>query len=123
MTDCAGYRMIGRSGRWYRLDVSLVEPEDTSRAGQAVVVIAPMGAEARARILVRLYGLSSRERAVLARLAAGESTRQAAAALGVSPYTVQAHVDNACAKVGVRGRRALVARIFLDAATRLEPLS
>ena len=37
-----------------------------------------------------------------------------AATLGISPYTVAEHLDRACAKVGVRGRKALVAKLFLD---------
>ena len=68
----------------------------------------------RGGILARLYGLSPRERDVLARVVRGESTKQIAAALGLSAYTVQDHVDSACIKVGVRGRRALVAKLFFD---------
>ena len=37
-----------------------------------------------------------------------------AAQLGVSAYTVRDHVDHACEKVGVRGRKALLAKLFFD---------
>ena len=40
----------------------------------------------------------------------------AASRLGISAYTVQDHVDHAFDKVGVRGRRALLAKLFLDGA-------
>jgi hypothetical protein len=40
---------------------------------------------------------------------------RAASRLGVSPYTVKEHLDRACEKIGTRGRKALVARLFVDA--------
>ena len=51
---------------------------------------------------------------VVAAVVRGEPTKCIAASLGISPYTVAEHLDRACAKVGVRGRKALVARLFLD---------
>src|SRR5437773_3845426 len=49
-------------------------------------------------------GLSRREREVLRLLAAGESNRQIARRLGLSPHTVERHVANRYRKVGARGR-------------------
>ena len=60
------------------------------------------------------YDLSAREREVVAAVVRGEPTKCIAATLGISPYTVAEHLDRACAKVGVRGRKALVAKLFLD---------
>ena len=68
-----------------------------------------------APILSRLYGLSQREREVAAALARGDSTKRIAARLGISPHTVKEHVERACDKIGVSGRRALVARLYFDA--------
>jgi DNA-binding CsgD family transcriptional regulator len=52
---------------------------------------------------------------VAAACARGETTKEIAIALGISPHTVKEHLDRACEKVGARGRKALVARLFVDA--------
>jgi DNA-binding CsgD family transcriptional regulator/pimeloyl-ACP methyl ester carboxylesterase len=48
--------------------------------------------------------LSPREQEVLRLLAAGESNRQIARRLGLSPHTVERHVANLYRKIGARGR-------------------
>ena len=50
--------------------------------------------------------LSLREREVLARVAAGESNRQIAAALAISEHTVARHMSNIFDKLGVSSRTA-----------------
>jgi DNA-binding CsgD family transcriptional regulator len=105
----------GHSGRWYTIHASLAEP-DASGTSHIIVVVTPMSHGDRTPILCRMYGLTPREVAVLVRVARGASTREIAAALAVSPYTVQEHIGNAATKVGVRGRRALVAKLFFDGA-------
>lgn len=52
------------------------------------------------------YGLSQRERAVLALVAAGESNRAIAARLSISEHTVARHVSNIFNKLGVGSRAA-----------------
>ena len=52
------------------------------------------------------YGLTPRERQVLALLAAGRSNRQIAADLVISEHTVARHVQNIFGKVGVTSRAA-----------------
>ncbi len=54
-------------------------------------------------------GVTPREAEVLAFLAEGRSTREIAARLYVSPKTVERHIANLAAKVGVGGRSELVA--------------
>ena len=44
----------------------------------------------------------------------GEPTKRIAHQLGLSTHTVQDYLDKACDKVGVRGRKALVSRLFRD---------
>lgn len=110
-----GVRMRGRSGRWYSVHASATESNATQNDGHSVVVFTPLGGGERANVLAQLYGLTTREREVIARIAHGESGKQIAANLGLSAHTVQAHIDNACEKMGVRGRRELVAKLFVDA--------
>lgn len=106
-------RARGASGRWYVMRASLAEPDAAGECA-AVVVVRPALPREVAAILTRLYDLSAREREIIAAIARGDSTKTIAAALGVSPYTVAEHVDRACRKIGVRGRKALVARLFVD---------
>ncbi len=55
-------------------------------------------------------GLTAREREVLALLAEGGSNREIAEKLGLSPKTVNRHVENIFNKLGVSSRAAAVAR-------------
>ena len=107
-------RVRGKSGRWYTVQAMLGEP-DPNGDSSVVVVIRPMAVREKAVMLTQLYGLSAREREVTAAIARGESTKRVAARLQISPHTVKEHLDRACAKIGVHGRKALVARLFLDA--------
>lgn len=106
-------RVRGRSGRWYTLQVQLTEPDATGRSS-CVVIITPIGHADVAPLLAKLYGLSPREREVAAMVARGYSSKEIARRLRISPYTVQDHLDHAAEKVGVRGRRALLAKLFFD---------
>jgi DNA-binding CsgD family transcriptional regulator len=55
------------------------------------------------------YGLTPRETEVLTLLGEARPTREMAAALFVSPKTVERHIANLAVKVGVRGRAELIA--------------
>lgn len=68
-------------------------------------------------------GLTSRERDVLRRVAAGRSNRQIAEELFISPKTASVHVSNILAKLGVAGRgeaAALAHRLRLFPAERAQ---
>jgi DNA-binding CsgD family transcriptional regulator len=54
--------------------------------------------------------LTARERQVLALMAAGDSNRTIAGELGLSPKTVNRHVENIFGKLGVSSRAAAVAK-------------
>ncbi|MBX6765282.1 MAG: helix-turn-helix transcriptional regulator [Rubrobacteraceae bacterium] len=60
------------------------------------------------------YGLTPREAEVATLAAQGASTREISASLYISGYTVQNHLRNAFEKVGVKSRRELTRRLFLD---------
>lgn len=109
----AELRAQGRSGRWYTLHGSLTEP-DSAGDSTSVIVIEPAGPREILSSLSCRFGLSPREREVLLLVIRGESTKRIAGRLGISVYTVQDHLDSACGKVGVRGRKALLARILSE---------
>jgi DNA-binding CsgD family transcriptional regulator len=109
----ARLRARGRSGRWYALHATLAEPDAGGRCA-TVVTIEPAARREVAPLLFRLYGLSPREREVLVWVVRGEPTKRIAHHLGLSAHTVQEYLDKACDKVGARGRKALVAKLFQD---------
>jgi DNA-binding CsgD family transcriptional regulator len=80
-----------------------------------VLIIAPLARAEVAPLLARLWGLTPREREIVALVARGYATKEIAARIGISAWTVQDHLDSASSKVGVRGRRELLAKLFFDA--------
>jgi two-component system, NarL family, nitrate/nitrite response regulator NarL len=62
--------------------------------------------------------LTPREREVLGLLSRGRSTREAAAALRISPATVKSHVSHALTKLGARNRLEAVLRLSEERADR-----
>jgi DNA-binding CsgD family transcriptional regulator len=107
-TELATARLPSRSGGWLRLDASLLE------GGDRVAVTISSGVEpGLADMIARAHGLSSRERQVTSLTLQGLSTRDMAASLKVSPYTVQDHLKSIFDKVGVRSRRELAAQLFV----------
>jgi DNA-binding NarL/FixJ family response regulator len=87
---------------------------DEGRQGETVVIIEPSQPRELAWLRASAYGLSERERAVMDCVAQGASTKEIAGALCISEYTVQEHLSHIFDKVGVRGRQALVQRLFFD---------
>jgi DNA-binding CsgD family transcriptional regulator len=106
-------RVRARSGRWLTFHGARTEPRP-GRGGETVVVVEPSRPQELAWLRASAYGLSPRERAVVDLVAQGASTKEISQALYISEYTVQDHLSNAFDKVGVRGRRALLKRLFFD---------
>jgi DNA-binding CsgD family transcriptional regulator len=100
----------GQAG-WITMHASL--PEGRASGRVAVVIERATGRESAA-LRLESYGVTARERDVAALIAQGCSNAEIAAALVVSPYTVQDHIKSLFEKTGVGSRRELVARIFLD---------
>lgn len=78
-------------------------------AGEIVVTMERMVAAERIDLVSRAFALTPRERGVLAEVCAGRTTAATAAALHLSPLTVQDHLKSAFERTGVQGRRELAA--------------
>lgn len=106
-------RVPTRSGRWLTLRADLTERRD-GRPGATVVVVEPAGPHEVAWLRAGAYGLTHQERKIVGHVVRGGSTGQISSALFISEHTVQKHLSNVFDKVGVRSRRELVKRLFLD---------
>jgi DNA-binding CsgD family transcriptional regulator len=111
----AQLRAQGRSGRWYVLHASRAEP-DAHGDSATCVVIEPAAPEPASALALR-YGLTPREHEVLRFALRGDSAKRIAGELGLSVHTVQEHLGNACGKIGVQGRKGLLAKMFADSLT------
>jgi DNA-binding CsgD family transcriptional regulator len=101
----------GNSGRWLAICASRTRQTGTGRPSTAVIIEEARPSEI-APLIIRAYGLSSREARVTSLVLQGLSTKEMAAEIFLSPYTVQDHLKSIFAKFGVRSRRELVARVF-----------
>lgn len=106
-------RVRGRSGCWLNLRASLSEASG-DRAGDVIVVLGPAGPQELVWLRTSQYGLTAREQSVVELVMRGISTKEIADSLSISEYTVQHHLSHVFEKVGVRSRRALVNRLYLD---------
>ena len=103
----------GCSGRWLVLHGALTEP-GRDRGSETMIVIEPAGPREVAWLKTSAYGLTERERQVVDLVVRGASTKEISRALHISEYTVQDHLSSVFEKVGERGRRALVKRLYLE---------
>jgi len=104
-------RVRGTSGRWLVIYASSTRATSTQVANTAVIIEEAKPSEI-APIIVQAYGLSDGEAKITRLILQGLSTKQIAAELYMSAYTVQDHLKSIFERVGVGSRRELVARIF-----------
>jgi DNA-binding CsgD family transcriptional regulator len=104
-------RIRSRTGEWLALHGTPIRDRD-GLTTQIAVTIEAAGAAKIIPLVVAAYGLTDRERDVVQHVLLGDSTNQIAAALHLSPYTVQDHLKVIFEKVGVSSRRELSSRIF-----------
>jgi DNA-binding CsgD family transcriptional regulator len=96
---------------WITLHASL--PEGRA-AGRVAVVLERSASPQSTAVRLEARGVTPREREIAGLLAQGLSNPEIAAALVLSPYTVQDHVRSLFEKTGVSSRQELVAQIFLE---------
>ncbi|MBO0823056.1 MAG: response regulator transcription factor, partial [Actinobacteria bacterium] len=85
---------------------------DAIEAGRNVLDPGPLRFPARDRS--RVYELSPREKEILTRIAAGQSTRQMSDEMNITVDTVRTYVKNVLAKVGAHSRLQLAALASQD---------
>ena len=105
--------MKARSGRWLTLQAALTEAKPEQPSG-TIIFIEPAGPREITWLRTSAYGLTAREREVVDLVLRGASGKQISKSLHISEYTVQEHLSNIFDKVGVRGRRPLIKRLFFD---------
>ena len=85
-----------------------------SSDGRIAVIIQQATPSEVAPLVALAYGLSQREVAVTRLCIEGKATKEIAAALHLSAYTVQDHLKAIFEKTGVRSRGELVGQVFLE---------
>lgn len=111
-----------RDGSWLHLEAEpLSGAPPSGGSGRAVVTIRVAGRGLMSPVAMRAHGLTARESEVTACVLRGESTRQIAARLHLSAWTVQDHLKSVFDKTGVRSRRELSHRLFEPPARQTVP--
>jgi DNA-binding CsgD family transcriptional regulator len=105
-------RVRANDGRWAVVEAARIE----DMAEMIAVTVRAAGAEDILQLVSRAYGLTTRERELVALVLEGLDTRELAKRMFISTYTVKDHLKSVFDKAGVHSRRELVTGVFGQAA-------
>jgi DNA-binding CsgD family transcriptional regulator len=105
-------------GRWVTFRAARLGSDGAASLRDIAVTVERTDPRARADLFARAFGLSARERELLAHLVEGRDTGEVAGLMRVSPNTVQDHLKSVFDKAGTRSRRTLLARALGTSAGR-----